>query len=157
MRSIIAASAFAVLVHPAVLLFTHVAPVAVAKADPAVLLVWIPIALFALAVASAHVLLLGIPLFLLFKRYELLSWPTALLAGGLCGALPIFVSELLGGMSPASGHWASTHRDWKYVASQVAWLGAHGVIGAAVFYAVWRRMQANYAFKRTAGTGHRVS
>ncbi|GAB2524880.1 hypothetical protein GCM10027188_29790 [Lysobacter humi (ex Lee et al. 2017)] len=103
------------------------------------------------AVAAAMVLLFGIPIFLMLRRLNRLSWVWLGVAGVLLGGLPAALSW----PRPLEGYSAGHNWHGKYVETYVngtptlyAWLGywegvayfsLHGLVGALVFYAVWRR------------------
>jgi hypothetical protein len=103
-------------------------------------------------VAAAAVLLLGIPTVFLFRKFQRTGWTSFGIAGFVLGALPV------GALSwPGRLEGFSSGENWhgKYVESYIngvptiyAWLtyvenvmyfGLHGLVGALVFYAVWRK------------------
>lgn len=103
-------------------------------------------------VAAASVLLVGIPGFLLLRKFQRLNWISLALAGFLAGTLPLAVlgwPRRLEGFSAGvnwHGQYVDTYIDglptthaWLMFGEQILLFGLHGVIGALVFYAVWRR------------------
>ncbi len=104
-------------------------------------------------VAAAAVFLLGIPAFLLLQKFGRVTW-TSLSIVGLClGMLPasIFWPRRLEGYSSGQtwhGRYVETYVQgvptsyaWLTYAEGVLYFGLHGLIGALIFYAVWRRME----------------
>lgn len=102
-------------------------------------------------VAAAAVLLLGIPTFLLLRKFAYLNWTSLSIAGLLLGMLPAALSwpRTLEGYSSGQ-NWHGSYVDtyvngvptsyaWLTYAEGVLLFGVHGLIGAIVFYAVWRR------------------
>lgn len=105
-----------------------------------------------LAVASASVLILGIPSFLVLRKFHRLDRVSLAIAGFAAGTLPVAVlgfPRRLEGYS-SSVNWHGRHvvtyidglpttHAWLMFGEQVLYFGLHGVIGALVFHAVWRR------------------
>ncbi|QNA87406.1 hypothetical protein G4G28_01005 [Massilia sp. Dwa41.01b] len=147
MRIIVAAIA-AALVQPLVFAALHPDALSAAQSQPNFIGAF---AVMTIAVAAAVVLVGGVPIFLVMRKLDWLSWPSLALAGLLAGALPVaalFWPRPLGDYS--DGHnWHGVYVD-TYIAGQpttYAWLsygeeilrfGCHGLVGALVFYGVWR-------------------
>jgi hypothetical protein len=156
MRSYLAASASALAVQPLVLqLFLRLLPEGVLHEDPGTFKVWFTLGTAAVAVATVHLFALGLPLFYVLRRLAALTWPNVLAIGALSGSLPIFCLLLWASRAVQNGP-ESTFFDSTSIFMS-AWFATQGVAGAAAFFFVWRRMQANYAFKRTAETVHGAS
>ena len=113
-------------------------------------------ALFALP----FVLLIGTPAALLLARYGKLRWLPLALIGFIAAALPVAVSGP--GTDPgfsSGGNWHGKRVDfvvngdptlygWLNHIESTLYFGLHGLIGATVFYWVWRRsMGPNNSFK----------
>jgi hypothetical protein len=120
-----------------------------------------------LTFSAAHVVLLGAPAYFLLRWRGLLRWWSITAAGFVLGALPLGAMTwplryaALGSSSSVNGvdtmiNGTVTTAGWLQYAQGVFFFGACGVIAAVTFFAVLR-MRPNYAFKRTAGTDHRVS
>jgi hypothetical protein len=149
----------AVLIQPLVLLLRFL-PGYVASPGPLHGLGFLLIAV--VAVAAAVVLILGVPVFLLLRRYQRVGWRSLALAGALLGgSLAVFSwpREIEG---YSAGHsWHGRHVDtyidgipttyaWLTYGENVLFFALHGLIGALVFYAVWRRQEGpNNSLKRT--------
>lgn len=106
-----------------------------------------------LVVAAAAVLLLGIPAFFLLRKFKKDSWGSLAATGAILGALPVSLSwpRRLEGLS-AGRNWHSNYVDtyingdptkfaWLTYGENVLYYGLHGLVGALVFYAVWRRTE----------------
>jgi hypothetical protein len=159
MRDIIAASLLAIAVQPLVFLLWVALPPLIAGAD-------VPLAgmastsLFAAVVAVPFVLLIGIPSALLLRRFGHLRWLQLAAIGFVTAALPIAANLPGGGSGYSSGGnfygrvvdyvvaGEPTIWGWLSYAQSVLFFGLHGLIGASVFYLVWRRsMGPNNSFK----------
>jgi hypothetical protein len=105
------------------------------------------------AVSAALVLLLGVPAFLALRKLRRESWRSLAIVGFALGALSAASSwpSRLDGYS-ASQNWhgqyvetyvngAPTAYAWFTYAEGVALFALHGVVGALVFYGVWRWRQ----------------
>jgi hypothetical protein len=108
---------------------------------------------FVMLVATAAVLFLGIPTFLVLRRFDVTGWTPMTMAGFMLGALPV---ALLSWPGRRPGYSSNEFRDGQYVSTYIdgvpttyAWLdygesvayfGLHGLVGALVFYVVWRRL-----------------
>ncbi len=103
-------------------------------------------------VAAAAVLVLGVPTFLLLRKIGRVNWTSLAIAGFCLGMLPVafFWPRHVEGYS-AGGTWhgksVATYIDgvptsyaWLAYAEDVFYFGVHGLIGALIFYAVWRRL-----------------
>lgn len=108
-----------------------------------------------LIVAAATVLLVGLPVFALLRHSGRLSARTVALAGLAMGVLPVAVMGwpyhgLYGGYSSAGalfGHAVDLYRNgsptlyaWLDYLLCMLRLGLQGMLGALVFYWVWRRV-----------------
>jgi hypothetical protein len=137
----------AVAVQP-LLFLLRIAPVYFASSQP---LYGIGFGLLAIvAVAAALVLILGIPTFLALLKLHRQGWGSVALAGLLLGALPASLSwpRRLEGFSAGQnwhGKYVQTYVNgfptsfaWLTYGENVAFFALHGVVGAIVFYAVWR-------------------
>lgn len=104
-------------------------------------------------VAAAAVLLLGIPTFLLLLRFGRANWISVAISGFFLGMLPAAISwpSRLEGYSSGE-NWHGKYVDtyvqgvptsyaWLTYAEGVLFFGLHGLAGALMFYAVWRRIQ----------------
>jgi hypothetical protein len=97
-------------------------------------------------------LLLGIPAFLLLDRFGRTSWTSLAIAGATLGMLPEALSwprDLQGYSSGLNWHGKYVDMYIRGIPTTYAWLnygenvfyfGMHGLIGALVFYATWRRL-----------------
>ena len=103
-------------------------------------------------VSAAVVLIVGIPAFLILRKLKHDSWVTLPITGFVLGGLSLVFSW------PKQYEGFSARMNWhgKLVATYIngnpttyAWLGygenvlyygIHGLIGASVFYAVWRKL-----------------
>lgn len=104
-------------------------------------------------VAAVAILLLGIPTFLLLRKFGLVNWTSLGIAGLCLGMLPAALSwpRRLAGYSAGQnwhGHYVDTYIQgvptvyaWLTYAEGVLFFGLHGLSGALVFYAVWRRLE----------------
>lgn len=103
-------------------------------------------------VAAAAVGLLGIPAFMLLRKFRRDSWGWVCATGALIAALPValFWPRRMDGFS-AGNNWHGTYVDtyvngvptvyaWLQHGEQILWFAIHGLIGALVFYAAWRRL-----------------
>ncbi len=104
-------------------------------------------------VAAAAILVLGLPAFLLLQRLRRDSWLSLAITGFLLGALPIAATSWprhLEGYSSGQ-NWHGKYVDlylngvptsyaWATYGESVAFFGLHGLVGALVFYAVWRKL-----------------
>ena len=113
---------------------------------------WVGFMLLAVAVVGAVVvLILGIPAFLVLRKLGRLGWTTVGAAGLLLGSLPVafFWPSQSQGYSAGQtwhGNYVDLYIDgrptiyaWLIYGEDVLFFGLHGLIGALVFYAVWRR------------------
>jgi hypothetical protein len=142
------ASIAAVAIQP-VVFFARIAPDYFASSTPVY-----GLGLFLAAVvvvAAAVVFMLGIPTFLLLRKFGRVNW-TSLAITGLClGMLPAALSwpRTLDKYSSGENwhgkyvdtyvHGVPTSYAWLTYAEGVLCFGVHGLVGALVFYAVWRR------------------
>jgi len=153
MRAILLAAIAAVLVQPFVfalgllpLLFVHPTPNLNGLG-----LVFAAV----LVVSVAFVVALGVPIFLLLRRLGRVSWASLSLAGFLAGAVPVALlawPRHLEGYSSGYnwfGHAVDFYIDgvptiyaWLSYAEGTIISGIHGLVGAVVFLAVWRRVHA---------------
>jgi len=104
-----------------------------------------------IVVATATALLLGIPAFLILKRFSHLNWASVSVSGALIGGLPIAFLWPREREGYSAGHnWHGTYVDtyingtptnyaWLNYGESVLIFALHGLLGALVFYAVWRR------------------
>lgn len=102
-------------------------------------------------VAAAAILFLGIPTFLLLRKFAYLNWTSLSIAGFFLGMLPAALSwpRTLEGYSSGQnwhGRYVDTYVNgvptsyaWLTYAEGVLLFGVHGLVGALVFYAMWRR------------------
>ena len=123
------------------------------------------VAVSVLVVAAAVVLILGIPVFLMLHKFHRQGWTSLAIAGLVLGALPAVFSwpRPLEGFS-AGGNWhgkyvetyingAPTPYAWLTYGENVLFFALHGVAGALVFYAIWRRRErSNKSLQPTAST-----
>ena len=104
-------------------------------------------------VGAAVVLVFGIPTFLALRRFHRDSWSSLTAAGALLGALPGALSwpRTLEGYS-AGQSWHGKYVDtyingvpttyaWLTYGESVFFFALHGLVGALVFYGVWRWRQ----------------
>jgi hypothetical protein len=105
-----------------------------------------------IVVAAVVVLTLGIPTFLLLRKFQRVSWASLAVAGFALGALPMaafsWPRDLEGYSSGATWHGkyvdfyvngVPTTYAWSSYGESVMYFGLHGLVGALVLYAVWRR------------------
>ena len=103
-------------------------------------------------VSAAAVLILGIPAFLILKKLQREGWLTLSVTGFVLGALTLAFSwpkqheGYSAGMS-WHGKYVDTYLNgnptiyaWLRYGENVFYYGLHGLIGAIVFYAVWRKL-----------------
>ncbi|GAB6197438.1 hypothetical protein PAGU2595_027680 [Lysobacter xanthus] len=147
------------LVQPLVFI-ARLAPDYIASPSPLYGLGFVLVAV--VAVAAAMVLLFGVPLFFVLRRFSRVSWLSLGIAGVLLGGLPAALSwpRPLEGLS-AGQNWhgkyvetyvngAPTRYAWLGYWEGVAYFSLHGLVGALVFYAVWRRgLRPNNSSKPT--------
>ena len=122
-------------------------------------------ALYVLVFSAAFVLVIGIPAFLLLRRFNRATMPMLSLSGFLIALVPIMLLSWPGINSKgysSGGNWhgkpvdyvidgVTTIYGWLSYAESSLMFGLHGLIGAIVFYFVWRRVVGpNYAIKVTA-------
>jgi hypothetical protein len=111
-------------------------------------------------VASGVALLLGIPAFLLLNRFGRASWTSLAIAGATLGMLPVALAwpRHLPGYS-AGVSWHGKYVDtyiqggpttyaWLTYGENVFYFGVHGLIGALVFYAIWRRLDRSRQLRK---------
>ncbi len=103
-------------------------------------------------VAAAVVLVLGIPAFLILHKYQREGWRSLAFAGFVLGALPFVFSwpGRLEGFSSGQnwhGKYVETYVNgvpttyaWLTYGENILYFGLHGLAGALVFYAVWRKL-----------------
>ena len=116
--------------------------------------------IFAAFFAIPFVLVVGVPATLLLSRYGKLQWWPLALIGSLTAMLPIAASGPGGGAGYSSGgNWRGKVVDyvvdgeptlygWLSYLESITYFGIHGLVGASVFYVVWRRsMGPNNSFK----------
>jgi hypothetical protein len=137
----------AVVVQPLVFLL-RIAPDYIASPQPLYGIGFVLLAI--LAVAAAVVLLLGIPTFLALRKLHRDGWNSLAVAGLLLGALPVALSwpGHLEGFSAGQnwhGKYVQTYVNgnptsyaWLTYGENVAFFALHGLVGALVFYTVWR-------------------
>jgi hypothetical protein len=124
----------------------------------------------ALVVSLGHVLFLGVPTVFILRHFGMLRTSSLLLAGGVLGMVPFGVLSWPVTSPPHSSfHYISgemvatlvngvpTAAGWAQYAKGIAFFGFLGAIGGGAFALALRVFEPNYAFKRTAGRGHRVS
>jgi hypothetical protein len=119
-------------------------------------------------VAAAVVLILGIPTFLLLRKFQRMGWTSLAIAGFVLGALPIAALSCphrLEGYS-SGGNWHGKYVDiyingapttyaWLIYGENVMYFGLHGLVGALVFYAVWRKLdRPNISVNQTRWLTH---
>jgi hypothetical protein len=149
---ILLASIAAILVQPLtyVLFFTpyYLAayPAEPLPSDVGFFLLWV------IAVASAAVIVLGIPAFILLRKFNREGWTSLAIAGFVLSAVPVAFSwpRRIDGHSSSNnwhGYFVETYVNgmpttyaWLEYFEGVIYFGLHGLIGALVFYAVWRRL-----------------
>ncbi len=146
---IFAASIAAVAVQPLVL-YARLVPALFAPSGP-----WAGVGLVVVVVcviAAAVVLVLGVPAFLLLRRLRRDSWNSLAFTGFVLGTLAAAVSwpRHLEGYSAGSnwhGRYVQTYVDgtptsyaWFSFVENLVFFGLHGLVGALVFYWVWRRL-----------------
>jgi hypothetical protein len=160
--SIWIAALAAVAVQPLVLL-ARIAPDYLASPQP---LYGIEFMLLAVVVvAAAAVLILGIPAFLVLHKLHREGWVSLAIAGFVLGGLPASFSwpRHLEGYS-AGQNWhgtyvetyvngAPTNYAWLTYAEGVLFFALHGLAGALVFYAVWRRRENADKLRRSTASG----
>jgi hypothetical protein len=115
-----------------------------------------------LSVAAGATLLFGVPAFFVLRKYGHDGWLSLGLTGFLIGAIPLSFSwpAQSAGYS-AGGNWhgkyvelyingVPTEYAWLTYAENIALFGLHGLIGALVFYGVWRRLsRSNHSLHPT--------
>lgn len=153
----------AVAVQPLVLVL-RIAPDYLASPQP---LYGIGFMLLAVVVvAAAVVLILGIPAFLMLRKLHREGWVSLAIAGFALGALPVAVSwpGHLEGFSAGQnwhGKYVQTYVNgvptsyaWLTYGENVLFFALHGLVGALVFYAIWRwRQRPNKSLQPTASGG----
>ncbi|WP_028101943.1 hypothetical protein [Pseudoduganella violaceinigra] len=103
-------------------------------------------------VSAPVVLVLGIPTFLLLRRSARLGWLSVGLTGFMLGGFlaALFWPHALSSDS-ASQNWhgkdvemyidgSPTIYAWLSYGENIIYYGLHGLVGAVVFYAVWRKL-----------------
>lgn len=148
MRVLLAVSG-AVLVQPAVLVVSFIPAFrldALASNGP---WVWVLVAAV-LAVSLIIVVSLGLPAFYALHRFRRDNWATVSAAGLLLGFVPFafFWPRSLEGYSAGNnwhGTYVETYKDglptefaWFQYAESLCAFALHGLVGALVFYAIWR-------------------
>jgi hypothetical protein len=108
--------------------------------------------LFVLIFATAAVMCLGIPTFILLRKLNRDGWLSLGISGFLLSAVPVAFlwPQKIDGYSSGSnwhGKFVNSYIDglptnyaWFIYFENVFFYGLHGLIGALVFYAVWRRV-----------------
>ena len=139
----------AVAVQP-VFFVLRIAPDYFASPGPIYGLGWFMVSI--VVVALGMVLLLGIPAFLLLDRFGRTNWTSLAIAGATLGMLlvaPDWPRDLQGYSSGVNWHGKYVDMYIRGIPTTYAWLnygenvfyfGMHGLIGALVFYATWRRL-----------------
>jgi len=101
-------------------------------------------------VGAAVVLVLGVPAFLALRRYQREGWSSLAAAGALLGTLPsaFFWPRTLDGYSAGQnwhGKYVETYVNgtptiyaWLVYGESALFFALHGLVGALVFYGVWR-------------------
>ena len=152
MREIWLASIAAVAIQPFVFA-VRLLPALLQSSTPIYGLGFLVIAV--LVVSAAFVLILGIPIFLFLRHVHREGWVSLSLAGLLAGAVPIALfswPKAMPGFS-SGANWHGRYVDlyvqgvptiyaWQSYAENVAYYGLHGIVGAVVFFTVWRRFHA---------------
>jgi hypothetical protein len=152
----------AVIVQPLVFLL-RIAPAYIASPEPFYGMGFMLLA--TVAVAAAVVLVLGIPAFLALRRFHRDGWGSLALTGLFLGAVPVAFSwpGHLEGFS-AGQNWhgkyvqtyingSPTSYAWLTYSENVAFFALHGLVGALVFYIVWRwGERPNNRLERTRGS-----
>jgi hypothetical protein len=108
--------------------------------------------LFVLIFATAAVIFLGIPTFILLRKFNRDNWFSLGISGFLLSAVPVafLYPQKRDGFS-SGGNWHGkfvetyidglpTNYAWLIYFENIFFYGLHGLIGALVFYAVWRRL-----------------
>jgi len=111
---------------------------------------------------TVAVLILGLPVFLWLKRSSRDSWTSLTIAGIVLGALPaaLMWPRHLEGYS-AGQNWhgnpvdtyvngVPTNFAWLMYGEQILYFSLHGLVGALVFYAVWRKLERFHVTINTA-------
>jgi hypothetical protein len=114
--------------------------------------------IFVLIFAAGAVFFLGIPMFILLRKFNRDSWFSLGISGFLLSAVPVafFWPQQIEGYS-ASSNWHGkfintyieglpTNHAWFIYFENIFFYGLHGLIGALVFYAVWRRLDKRNKF-----------
>jgi hypothetical protein len=114
--------------------------------------------LMVMAVGAAAVLFLGIPAFVLLHKYQQDSWVSLGILGFLLAALPVAVLSWPRRMEGYSagrnwhGQYVKMYVDgtptdfaWLAYVEDIAFFGLHGLIGALVFYVVWRKLGGSHS------------
>ena len=112
--------------------------------------------------AIPFVLFIGIPATLLLAHRGKLGWRLLALIGFVAAATPVAISGPGGSPGYSSGgNWHGKYVDfvvngeptlygWLNHIESIFFFGLHGLVGATVFYALWRRsMGPNNSFKPT--------
>lgn len=105
-----------------------------------------------IGVSAAAVVIFGIPAFLMLRKLDRVGWTSMGTAGLVSGALPVALMwpKKLQGYSSGQ-NWHGEYVDiyingnptfyaWATYGEDVLFFGLHGLVGALVFYAVWRRL-----------------
>jgi len=104
-------------------------------------------------VAAAAVFLLGIPTFLVLQRFDRVNWASLSISGFFLGGLSVAFSwpSHLEGFSAGQnwhGTYVNTYIDgiptryaWLTYAEGVLFFSLHGLVGALVFHAVFRKQE----------------
>ncbi|AVP96830.1 hypothetical protein C7S18_06270 [Ahniella affigens] len=103
-----------------------------------------------IVVAASVVLIFGIPVFLILRRIKRVGWVSLGVSGALLGGMLAAFSwpRTIDGYSAGHtlhGKFVATYVDgvpttyaWLTYGESVLWFAMHGLIGALVFWAVWR-------------------
>ena len=124
------------------------------------------ILLSVVVVAAAVVLVLGIPAFHILHKFQREGWGSLAIAGFVLGALPAVFSWPSRFEGFSSGHnWHGKYVEtyvngtpttyaWLSYGENILYFGLHGLAGALVFYAVWRRLgRPNKSLQATPQSG----
>ena len=167
MKAIIFATISAVVVQPIAFFALFLAPSLLAGASLTRSdLFGLP--MFAAIIAIPFIVLIGIPSFLILRRLHRLSWLSLAATGIFGAALPLAIfgwpaNRYSGYSSGGNWHGRSVEFFVNGVPTIYGWLGyaqgimqfaLHGLVGALVFYFVWRRVNdPNNSFKPTSLRG----
>ena len=165
MRSVVVAALAAIVVQPFVFSTWFFAPLLLGGAVVSAFDLLQP-STFVLVFAAGFVIVLGVPIFLLLRHLGHARVGPVSLSGLLVGAIPIAIYSWPLRFTCAgcfhSGTWHGSHVDFevngvptlygwlRYLEGVLVW-GVHGLIGAFIFFLVWRRMHGrNNALEQNA-------